>query len=114
MASGYNQQNVAAREFLQQIKTIESTIKNYLQISDDQYLSQIRYSENYDPLITTKIKSYKQQIKTTVSGGNLATIFDLTKNCQIRCQLEFGNIWKSNSGKYVTKLMVNHVELKTA
>ena len=113
MINGYKNNNSDSVTFIDQIKLIENTIKNHLRINDAQYLSQIRYSDKYDPLLITKIKSYGKQIKTQlVSNQHLSTIFDLEKKQTIRAELEVGNIWKSNQGQFVAKFVINKIEIK--
>jgi len=100
---------------------IEKLIKKKLNVEDHEFKSVIRERQNSNSLIETKIKTVKKIITTVIDfedkdNNYLKTIFDLSKQSNVKIQLEIYGLWDYRSNKkesnkigliiYVNKIVV--------
>lgn len=83
-------------KFLDKIKQIEQYLSNFL---DGNLRSQIRFSEDYDPILITKISKIKNKITTEVLDEKdiPVNIFSLKKYDNLKCIIYLDKIWKYNN-----------------
>tara|TARA_Y100000589_G_C26868527_1_gene512947 strand:+ start:154 stop:678 length:525 start_codon:yes stop_codon:yes gene_type:complete len=94
-------------DFYNVICNIEKNHIEYLQNSDE-YISQIKRMDDFDDLLIVKIKKKYNKIITNFKNNEdeNISIFDLKKKMKVQCILELNQIWKTNTNKYVSKILV--------
>ena len=91
------------------IETLESKLIELLNISKEDFNSQLRVSENSCILYTKVYEKYKKiitQIKTQT--GDYMNIFNLEKECYIKAKLIIDKIWFIK-GKYYYKFKLKEI-----
>lgn len=80
--------------FLKFIENLETIFKEKL---GKEINSQIRYSKNYDPIITLKMITFSNKISTEVKKGNVFfNIFSLPKNSIFISEIIIDKLWIYN------------------
>ena len=110
---GYRQHIPVSRKFLDKIIAYEKQFCQYLNIDPNMFMSQIRWSEKYDPLLTTRFfgtKSNPLVIKDPT--GKSYTFVEIPTKCKLKGLLEASPIWKTSNQKHVVKWIWKSVVIK--
>jgi hypothetical protein len=90
--------------FLNVIKSIENKNIKQLGITHDLYQSALKFSDTYEPLLATRIQSIRDKVIIDVQVDNntdyLSTIYDIKKKSNMKCEIEFANMWESQRNSY--------------
>jgi len=101
--------NQELQDFLGFIQKFENNLMKKLKISEEQFNSQLKYHNKYDPMLMTKFIFRFDKIECDVkdSSGHL-NIFDIGKNFSCKCLLHIDKVWLFK-GKYSCKLKVKEI-----
>ena len=102
-------ENQELQDFLEFIQKFENNLMKKLKISEDQFNSQLKYHNKYDPMLITKFIFRFNKIECDVKNNSEhLNIFDIGKNFSCKCLLYIDKIWFFK-GKYSCKLKVKEI-----
>tara|TARA_B100001027_G_C16181491_1_gene291685 strand:+ start:141 stop:638 length:498 start_codon:yes stop_codon:yes gene_type:complete len=105
--------NRELQEFLEFIKKFERNLIKKLKISEEQFNSQLKFHNKYDPMLNTKFIFKFNKIECDVKNHKeYLNIFDIGKNFSCRCLLYIDKVWLYK-GKYSCKLKVKEIFIKS-
>ena len=100
------------KSFLEFIQTLEEQLKKKLNITNEDFISQLKYHDKYDPILMTKFLFKYDKIECDVKNKKeYLNIHDLGKNFSCKCLLFIDKIWYFK-GRYSYKLKVKELIIK--
>ena len=105
--------NEELQEFLEFIKKLERNLIKKLNICEDNFNSQLKYHDRYDPILNTKFVFKFNKIECDVKNNSeYLNIYDIGKNFSCRCLLYIDKVWLFK-GKYSCKLKVKEIFIES-
>ena len=102
-------QNQELKDFLEFVQKFETNLKAKLNIEEDDFISQLKYHNKYDPMLNTKFLFKFDKIECDVKNKNeYLNIYDLGKNFRCKCLLYIDKVWYFK-GRYSCKLKVKEI-----
>ncbi len=103
-------QKVINEDFLNFINNFENKNKEYLNIDDKNYTTQIFTKPNYDPLLILKVPSYNENINIEIKNkdGDTKISTDIKKNQMMKALIEVDSIWEYNQ-KFTCKFKCSKI-----
>ena len=102
-------ENDELQNFLEFIKNFEEKLIKKLKIDRDQFNSQLKFNNKYDPILITKLIFKFNKIECDVKNSSeYLNIFDIGKNFFCRCLIYIDKVWFFK-GKYSCKFKVKEI-----
>ena len=102
-------ENDKLQDFLEFVKKFEETLINKLKITEEEFNSQLKYNNKYDPLLITKLIFKFNKIECDVKNSNeYLNIFDIGKQFFCKCLIYIDKVWFFK-GKYSCKFKIKEI-----
>jgi len=102
-------ENEDLQEFLDFIKSLEKNLIEKLKIDEDEFISQLKFHNKYDPMLMTKFLFKFNKFECDVKNNEgFVNIYDIGKNFSCKCLLHIDKVWLFK-GKYSYKLKVKEL-----
>ena len=101
-------ENKELQDFLEFIQIFEKKLISILNITEEEFTSQLKYSK-YDPILMTKLIFKFNKIECDVKNkSKYLNIYDIGKNFYCKCLIYIDKVWYFK-GKYSYKLKIKEL-----